>query len=191
VRVARLRSGELLALAGGLALLVLLWLEWFALRAPAAAGGASGTGWRALGWLALAVVLAAAVLAVALAAATLAERAPQLPVTLADCTIVAGALAVVLVAVRLVFQPDLGVGAPAGDVALRLPAYLGLLGALLVASGAWRALADERTTTAEARAQTERALSVRGALRPAPPARTAVAPGPPDPLADPARAPAD
>ena len=187
MKLSRLRSGELTALAGALALLALLFADWFALRTPAATLGAHESGWRSLGWLALAFVLAAVLVALALAAATVGRSSPALPVVLADCAIVLGALAALVLAARLLVQPDLGVSAAAEDVVPRLPAYLGLLAALAIALGAWRTLADERTNTTEAREQTERVLRVRGAPRPVPPPRTPQPPGPPDPLAGPAR----
>ena len=77
-----------------------------------------------------------------------------------------GLLAVLTIVVRLIAQPG-----PNAEVSVRWPAYLGLAGALAILAGAWRALADERTGSAHARAQTERALSVRGAPRPVPPRR--------------------
>jgi hypothetical protein len=56
-------------------------------------------------------------------------------------------------------------------VDVRWPAWLGLAGAVAILLGAWRALADERTGTPQAIAQTERALAVRGEPRPVPPPR--------------------
>ncbi len=76
-----------------------------------------------------------------------------------------------MVVVRLIAQPGLGVDASDAEVALRWPAWAGLAGAVAILAGAWIALADERTDTALARAQTERVLSVRGEARPVPPRR--------------------
>ena len=71
--------------------------------------------------------------------------------------------------VRLVAEPGLGVERVGwGRVAWPASRWR----ALAILLGAWRALADERTDTPEAVAQTERALSVRGAPRAVPPPRT-------------------
>jgi hypothetical protein len=58
-----------------------------------------------------------------------------------------------------------------GDVSVDAGAYLGLACMVLILAGAWRSLADERTGSVVSLRQTERVLAVRGAARPAPPAR--------------------
>jgi hypothetical protein len=156
-----LRSGEIVAGLGAAALLVALFLAWFA-----TAGGAAQSGWARLGWLALIPLVVAIVLALALVVATAAERTPAIPLALAVAAVPWGLLAALTIVVRLIAQP----GANA-EVSVRWPAYLGLAGALAILAGAWRALADERTRTARSRAQTERALAVRGQPRPVPPRR--------------------
>jgi hypothetical protein len=185
VRLGRLRAGEWTALAGALALLVLLPLRWYALNGPAGGGRPSETGLGGLGWLVVLVVALAVLLALALVAATAAERSPTAPMALAVLTVPVGALAVLVLAARLVAEPGLGVEAPDARVDLRWPAWLAPLAAGLLVAGAWRAMADERTDTPEARAQTERVLRVRGTPRPAPPRRAGVsAPADPAPGAE-------
>jgi hypothetical protein len=131
----RLRSGELVAVAGAVAAAVALVLEGF-------------------GWLVLVPLVAALALALALGAATVAERTPALPLALGVLTVPWGLLAVLATLVEAIAEGGL--------------AWLALGGAAAILLGAWRALADERTDTAESRAQTERALAVRGAPREAP-----------------------
>jgi hypothetical protein len=157
----RLRSGEIVAGVGAVALLVALFLGWFATP-----GSGRASGWGSLGWLALVPLVVAIAHGLALVVATLAERTPAVPLAIAVLAVPWGLLAVLAILVRLIAQP--------GEDALmdvRWPAYLGLAGALAIVLGAWRAIADERTDTAHARAQTERALAVRGAPRPVPPPR--------------------
>ena len=166
---------------GALALLVSLFLDWFEQTEPVVRSIDSGdaidaieigvlllgrTGWGSLGWLALVPLVVTIALALALVVATVAERTPALPLALGVMTVPWSLLAILAIVVRLIAQPG-----PNAEVTVRWPAYLGLAGALAILLGAWRALADERTNTAEARAQTERALSVRGTPRPVPPAR--------------------
>ncbi len=169
MNVRRLRSGETLALAGAVALALLLALDWFFLSTPDARVGAHESGIRALGWFATIVLLATIVVALALAFFTVTQRAVAVPVMLAVFTSLLGFAAVVAILVRLIAQPGLGVGAGNADVEVELPAYLGLLAAIAIAFGAWRSMADERTDSRESIEQTEDVLRVRGAPRPAPP----------------------
>jgi hypothetical protein len=159
------------ALLGALALAVSLLLPWYELGGAASAGTVHETGLRALGWLAVAVLVLAVAAGIGLAVTTMRAPSPALPLAVGVVAVPLALLAVLVVAVRLVAEPGLGVGAPDGDVALQPPAFVGLAGALGILVGAWVALADERTDTEEARAQTERALSVRGEPRPVPPPR--------------------
>jgi hypothetical protein len=169
MRLTRLRTGELLAAFGALVLLVALLLPWFELAGETASADVHETGLRSLGWLALVPLVLTLLGAFGLVVATVAERTPTLPLAIGVATVPLALVAVLVVAVRLIAEPGLGVGASDGEVAIRLPAIAGLVGALGVLAGTWLALADERTDTAEAIAQTERALSVRGAPRPVPP----------------------
>ncbi len=169
MRLSRLRSGEALALAGAVALAVLLAFDWFFLSTPDARVGQHESGIRSLGWFAELLLVVAILLALALAFFTVTQRASAMPVTLGVLTTLFGFLAVVAIAVRLVAQPGLGVDAGNADVEIELPAWLGLLAALAILAGGWRTMADERTDTEESRAQTEEVLRTRGGPRPAPP----------------------
>jgi hypothetical protein len=186
VKLSRLRSGELVALLGAVALAVLLALDWFAISTPQADLRAHESGIRALGWLAALLLLAAITLAIALAVATATQRAPAVPVVLGVLTVALGILATLAILVRLVLQPGLGVDAGNADVDLRWPAYAGLLAALLLTAGAWRAMGDERTDAPDSLAQRREVLAAAG-VRPAPPRSAAIPRGPADPLADPPR----
>ena len=161
MRLRRLRTGEIVAGVGALALLVSLFLDWFA-QDPRL----QRSGWDALGWLTLVPLVVTIVLAMALVIATVAERTPALPLAIGVMTVPWSLLAVLAILARLVAQPG-----PDAVVGVRVGAWIGLAGVLAILVGAWRALADERTDTAETRAQTERALSVRGEPRPVPPPR--------------------
>ena len=171
-KLRRLRSGERMALAGAVCLAVLLGLNWFLLSTPDARVGQHESGIRALGWFATLLMLVAIAAALAMVFASLTQRAAAIPVIGSVLTAFMGFFATVAILVRLIAQPGLGVDAGDVDVEVLLPAYLGLLAAVLITAGGWISLADERTETAESREQTEDVLRVRGAPRPAPP-RTA------------------
>ena len=169
MRLSRLRQGERLALLGGVALAVMLALDWWFLSTPDARIGAHESGIRSLGWFAELLLLAAIFGALALAFVTVTQRPTAFPVVGAVLTAAAGLLAALTIVVRLIFQPTLGVDAGGGDVDVELPAWLGLLSALAIAAGGWLSVADERTDAPESLEQTEEVLRVRGAARPAPP----------------------
>ena len=178
MRLSRLRNGERLALAGAIALAVLLGFDWFFLSTPDARVGAHESGIRSLGWFATLLVLAAIVAAISMAVATATQRAPAWPVVLTIFTVALGTLATLAIGIRLIAQPGLGVDAGNADVEVELAAWLGFLAAFAMTAGAWLGMVDERLDSAEARDQTEDVLRVRGAPRPAPPATAAAGQGP-------------
>lgn len=184
--MSRLRGGELLALGGGVLLLVALFLPWFAASPPSAApsdrvsgpellpdgdvvrarvyayilADATSSGWNSLGWLTLAIAAAAIALVAWLAIANLARRPIATTMASNVAAAVLGPIALLVLALRvLVFQPG-----PNDLVGLRYGAWLGLAGALALTIGAWWALADERTGAPESAYEPPPA-------RPAPPER--------------------
>ncbi len=169
MKLSRLRSGEKTALAGAVALAVLLAFDWFFLSTPDARVGQHESGIRSLGWFAELLLIFAILATFALVFFTVTQRAVAVPLLMAIFTTVLGFAAFVAIGVRLVAQPGLGVDAGNADVEVELPAYLGLLAAAAIAFGGWRTMADERTDTKESIEQTEEVLRVRGGPRPAPP----------------------
>jgi hypothetical protein len=154
--VLRLRSGELLTAAGAIGLAIVLFADWF--------GGRSGWSTLTVGRVLLVLTIA---LALTLVVFTLSARAVSMATSAAVVTIGVGTLALLYLLYRVgIDEPGVNalVGVDAG-------AYLGLLCLLAILVGAWRALGDERTGSAISLRQTERVLAVRGAPRPAPPAR--------------------
>ena len=120
----RLRDGELIAGAGGLALLVSLFLGWYS--------GASA--WEAFSVVDVLLALLALVpLALVVVQAT--RESPSLPVAFSVFTVVAGLLATLLVLFRIVDKPG------GGDV--ELGAWIGLAAAVVTAAGGWRSMRVE------------------------------------------------
>ncbi|MGI8729389.1 MAG: hypothetical protein ACR2LK_05275 [Solirubrobacteraceae bacterium] len=152
----RLRGGELLAGAGAVALLVVMFLGWF--------GGRSA--WESM--TVVRVLLVALILcALMIVVLTVTSRTVAMACSAAVITIGAGAITLLFVAYRVVINE------PGSNEAVTVDAgaYLGLLLVIAVLAGAWRTLADERTGSSESLRQTERVLAVRGAPRPRPPER--------------------
>ncbi len=140
----RLGRGELLAVLGGVALALSLFLPWYKTNPDnrnAMIDGMRGTvsGWTAfpiLHW----VLLAAAVAPLVLAWVILRDH--QLSWPRGEMTAVIGMIALVLVLyVGLVDKP----GSPSGQISVQAGWYIAVLGcALMVAGGALRASGTER-----------------------------------------------
>jgi hypothetical protein len=153
--VTRLRPGDLLAGLAGVALLVSLFLPWYTV---VPAGNPDLTGWQSFAVIDVLLALAAAV-GIAVAVVTAVRRTPALPVALDVIAVLAGALATLLVAIRILNQPG-----PNEFLDVAFGAWLGLAGAVGITAGGWWATADERNRGVPA---------PRVEVRPAPP------PGPP------------
>ena len=123
----RLRPAEWIAGAGGTGLLVALALDWYS--------GASA--WRSLAVLDVLLALLALVpLALVVLQAT--RESPSLPATFSALSVLAGALATLLILYRIVDQPG------ANDaVEVEHGAWIGLAGAVITAAGGWLSLRDE------------------------------------------------
>jgi hypothetical protein len=167
----RLRAGEWVAALGAAGLFVSLFLNWFSVDGQAAGWRAYApvgthpsvhlSGWGSLGW-AMDVLLCVAILGGAsLSYMTVKRASPAWPVGSGVLTTALGSVIFLVLAMRVVTQPGLGLGLPNTPVLVEAPAYLGLLCALLIPVGAFLSLKDERTDSPEARAYTP------------PPARTA------------------
>lgn len=162
-----LRWGDVLAFVAGIGLLLVLGLEWY--------GDASG--WNGLAVLRFFLALVA-LSGIALGIAGALKDTVALPIVAAVVATPLALIATLTLAIRTLFELDGGIGAGG---------WLGLLCVFAIFLGAFRSMKDEGTDTEQARTQTERVLAIRGEPRPAPPARAPVAPGPSDPVADPAR----
>jgi hypothetical protein len=125
------RSGELLAFAGAVCVIVSQFVAAYE-------GPTSGTrdGWDTFG-PAAALLLAAAGGALWLLLATLSERSSALPVAAAVWCVPLGLLAIISAFVRLLERPDHATRVCAGP-------WLALAGALAILIGAWQSIRDER-----------------------------------------------
>ena len=128
----RLRSGEALAAAGGLALVVVMFLGWYT------EGDRALSAWEAFS-VADVLLLLAALLPLALAVATVTQRTPAVPVGLGVLTLATALIVGLVLLYRILNEPG-----PDDLVEVRIGAWLGLLCLALVAAGAWIAVEDER-----------------------------------------------
>jgi prepilin signal peptidase PulO-like enzyme (type II secretory pathway) len=127
----RMRSGELLALAGAICLIVALALPWY----ENAQGKLSA--WATFGAAVVLLMLAAAG-GLLLALATVTERTTAIPVAAAVWGTLFGILGAAAAVVRLLERPEHATMLCAG-------AWLALVGALAVLIGSWQSMRDERT----------------------------------------------
>lgn len=149
----RLRTGEAIYLVAAIFLFAFMFLDWFGTEISGSAGtikfggtGSGGDAWQALEVIPIFLMLA---IAVAVGAAILrlsrSEWEPAVPPGAAVCA--CGLLATVLILIRIVFPPDFGeFGGVTIDATLEVGVFLGLLAALGIAYGGWRAMAEEGTS---------------------------------------------
>jgi hypothetical protein len=127
----RVRDGEWIAGAGGVALLAAMFLHWYG------AGPFEATAWQAFDVLDVVLALLALVpLGLVVTQAT--RSSPSIPVALSVLTTLAGGLAGLLILYRIVNQPG-----PNDVVQVQAGAWLGFVAALVIAGGGWRSLSVE------------------------------------------------
>lgn len=157
--LSKLRRGELIAAVGGIVMLVaMFFLDWYAvdvnIGTPFGDIGGSGAGfgpWDGQGFtgtVADLVILAAAIAAIGLAAVTATSRTVALPVAASALTAGLGIGAVVMVLLRMVFQPG-----PNEFIELRFGIWLALISSAVIAYGGWEAMKEEGTSFEDARDQ--------------------------------------
>jgi hypothetical protein len=144
MRLTRLRSGELLALAGALAASVASLLPWYR-----TAAGRTLDGWSDVGPAIVLIVLGVAA-ALAMVVLTVGERSPALPVAAAVWSTLLGILALIGGLIAVLQRPD-------GAVALRPAAWIALVASAAIALGGWQSMRDERTELYEPATPTPRA----------------------------------
>jgi hypothetical protein len=127
----RLRDGEWIAGAGGVALLAAMFLHWYG------AGPFEVTAWQAFGVLDVVLALIA-LLPLGLVFTQATRTSPSIPVAFSVFTMLAGALAALLMLYRIVNQPG-----PNDLVEVQAGAWLGFVAAGVIAAGGWRSMRVE------------------------------------------------
>jgi len=169
VELTRLRLGDWIAAAGGVALLVVMFLDWYAAGGTTEVGGrdieisVGFNAWQAFGITDILLALAA-LIAIGLAVITATRRSPALPVAASVITTTTGALAVLLVLYRIVNQPG-----PNEFIEVKFPAFLGFLCVLAIAAGGWLSMRDEEWPGAPMETDVRPTPPAEGPREPAPP----------------------
>jgi hypothetical protein len=130
MRLGKVRGGESIALAGAAVVVISLLLPWYE--------GPSGNldAWDTFG-PGVVLLLAATAGALWMFASALVERSTAVAVMAAVWSVLLGLAAVIAAIVRVLERPDHATGLCAG-------AWLVLIGAVAILSGAWLAVHDER-----------------------------------------------
>ena len=139
--VSRLNSGEKLAGAAGIALLLIMFIfDWFTVDAGFGFEF-GGNAWDTMELIRF-ILLLAALSGIALAVVAANQTEVDLPVALSAITAGLGILGVVLVAYRIISPPDGGAG-DLVDVGRGIGVFLGLIAVGGVAAGGWMAMQEE------------------------------------------------
>lgn len=166
----RLRTGEIVAGIGGLALFVLLFFDWFGGGAEVSGSLVNGTatlsrpgisGWDALTDLPGFLIILSGISGMGLAYLALAGQRLNIPVRRGMVTALLGALAVLLILWRMF----------AGSPTLKIGVFLGLAAAVAITAGALMALSEDgfKPFVAVAGAPTRVAAASAPAATPTPP----------------------
>ncbi len=138
----RLRTGEIVAGIGGVALFVFLFFDWFGGGAEVSGSLVNGTatlshpgiiGWDALTDLPGFLIIMSGVAGIALASLAAAGQRVNIPVRRGTITALLGALAVLLILWRMF----------AGSPTLKIGVFLGLGAAIAITAGALMALGED------------------------------------------------
>lgn len=132
----KLRGGEVLLGSGALALIAVLFLDWFAI------GEEKSSGWRELSLPVLFLI------AVAVIVAALLLLAVQRGDSIAHSVGLSVAATVAAIVMTVAVIADV-ISITGGDTDARWPAVAGMLFAAAMTLGSWRAMGDERLDAAD------------------------------------------
>ncbi len=132
-----MRFGELVGALGGLGLLVAGFLPWYSV------GGEDATAWQAFSITDI-VIAAAAVVGLSVAICVLFRISVSYPVAGSSVAAGFGAVAVVLVVIRMINPPG------SGDPSVEFGAWLGLISAIAVTIGGYMGMQPLKAPKASA-----------------------------------------
>lgn len=139
--VGRISNGLKLAAAGAVALLVVMFLPWYGISAKLPLVGAIAAtdrnAWQSFAFIDVLLFLACLVVIAAAAVQGFGEE-QQVPLPLPLVVAIAGIVALVLVAYRLIDVPGFGISGPAASVVQverKVGPFLGLIASAAIAGG--------------------------------------------------------
>jgi hypothetical protein len=132
-----LRPGELVGAIGGLGLLAAGFLPWYS------TGGSDATAWQAFSITDI-VLAAAAVMGLSVAICVIFHISVSYPVAGSSVAVGFGAVATLLIVIRMINPPD------SGDVSLQIGAWLGLVSAIAITVGGYMGMQPLKAPKASA-----------------------------------------
>jgi hypothetical protein len=147
----RLTQGEKIAGVSGIALILIMFIfDWFGLKADVAGFTAEGSrnAWGSYGFIDIVLFITVAA-AVGLALTSASQTELGLPVAASAIVAGLGILSVVLIIISIISPPDFGVDLSGTgiDHTRKIGVWLGLIAAVGVAYGGWRAMQEEEGTS--------------------------------------------
>jgi hypothetical protein len=169
----RLTQGEKIAGVSGLALILIMFIfSWYGVEVAGESVPDSGVNaWEAFSFIDIVLFLTVAA-AIGLALISASQTEVGLPVAASAVVAGLGILSVILIVYRIIDTPgDVGVLGEAFDVdvARKIGVWLGLIAAVGVAYGGWRAMQEEGTSFGEQADRTSGPDEGLGAAPPPPP----------------------
>jgi hypothetical protein len=183
----RLSTGEKISAVSAILLFIFMFFDWFGVKVSGAGenltGAGGGNAWDVLDVIPVFLVLAiAAALGVAMIRLIEADFEP--PISLNVAVAALGILATLLILFRIVDPPSFGSFAGVSfDATRKFGLFLGLLAAIGIAFGGYRAMQEEGTSFADAADRLSAGRGGGGSPPPPPPSSTPPPPPPPPPAA--------
>jgi len=145
----RLTQGEKIAGGSGIALILIMFIfKWFGLKAGVGGFAFEGSrnAWGSYGFIDI-VLFITVVAAVGLAALKASDADVGLPVAASAVVAGLGVLSVVLIIISIISPPDFGadLSGTGIDHTRKIGVWLGLIAAIGIAYGGWRAMQEEGT----------------------------------------------
>ncbi len=149
----RLTQGEKIAGLSGIALILIMFIfKWFGLKAGIGGFTAEGSrnAWGSYGFIDIVLFVTVAA-AIGLALISASETEVGLPVAASAVVTGLGVLSVVLIIISIISPPDFGLdlSGTGVDQTRKIGVWLGLIAAIGVAYGGWRAMQEEGTSFGE------------------------------------------
>jgi hypothetical protein len=143
----RLTQGEKIAGVSGVALILIMFIfKWFGLEASIAGFTAEGSrnAWGSYGFIDIVLFVTVAA-AIGLALISASQTEVGLPVAASAVVAGLGILSVVLIVISIISPPDFGLdlSGTGVDQTRKIGVWLGLIAAIGVAYGGWRAMQEE------------------------------------------------
>jgi hypothetical protein len=142
--LSRLRTGEKIAGAAGIALILIMFIfDWYGLKGASDLGGENA--WEAYSFIDI-ILFLAALSGIALAFVSGSQTRVNMPVALSALTAGLGILGTILVLFRIIDTPSFDFLGHSIDTSVKVGVFLGLISVAGVAYGGWRAMQEEGTT---------------------------------------------